>query len=103
MYIIVGKKKFNLYDCDTFYSRFKGLMFIKCFDYCLRFKGCNSIHTFFMFIPIDVIMTDKANNILYTFKNLKPWHIILPKKGVYNTYELPSGSINDIIEIKIGD
>lgn len=103
MYVLVGDKKFNLYDCNTFSSRFKGLMFTKIFDYCLRFRKCNSIHTFFMYTPIDVIMTDRDNNILYIFKDLKPWRIILPKKGVYNTYELPSGSIDNISKIEIGD
>lgn len=103
MYILIGRKKYNLYECDTFQSRFFGLMFTKSFDYCLRFARCNSIHTFFMKTNIDVIMTDRNNNVLYTFKDLKPWKVILPKKDVYNVYELPSGSINkDIKKIKIG-
>lgn len=104
MYIFVGRKKYDLYECVDFYSRFKGLMFTNDFDYCLRFEKCNSIHTFFMSTDIDVIMTDKNNNVLYTFKNLKPWRVILPKKNVYNVYELPSGSIkNNIKKVKIGE
>lgn len=53
--------------------------------YC--FPKCNSIHTFCMFQSIDVIMTDKKNQILYAYENVKPNHIILPKKKVYYTYE----------------
>jgi uncharacterized membrane protein (UPF0127 family) len=65
----------------------------------LLFKKCNAIHTFFMYQPIDVIMTDVDNNILYMYENLPPWRVILPKKGVCYTYELPVGSIK-IIESK---
>ena len=94
---------FALYvDCVDFYSRFKGLMFTNQFDYCMRFKNCSSIHTFFMKVNIDVIMTDKDNNVLFTFRGLKPWKVIFPKAGVYNVYELPSGSIkSDIKKVKV--
>jgi hypothetical protein len=34
-------------------------------------------------------MTDKNNNILYEYKNLKPFRIILPKRNVKNVYEFP--------------
>ncbi|NLL44772.1 MAG: hypothetical protein GX247_03795 [Mollicutes bacterium] len=87
-----------------FKKRLFGFMFkIKKIDYGLCLPKCNSIHTLFMFQPIDVIMTDKNHKILYIYSNLKPWRIILPKKGVYYTYELPVGSIkilkvNDIFK-----
>lgn len=104
MHINVGKKKFNLIDCDSFQSRFMGLMFVRDFDYCMRFKRCNSIHTFFMKTNIDVIMTDKDDNVLFVFKDLKPWKVILPKKGVYSTYELPAGSISsNILKVKVSE
>ena len=79
-------------------------MFTKDFDYCMRFGKCNSIHTFFMSTNIDVIMTDRDDNVLFVFKNVKPWKVILPKKGVCNTYELPSGSIKtNIKKVKVCD
>lgn len=87
-------------NCENFKDRFMGLMFKKnIIDYCLCFPKCNSIHTFFMKQNIDVIMTDKNNKVIYEKKNLKPWKIILPKKGVYYTYEF---SINKI-DYQIGD
>ena len=104
MYVFVGRKKYNLVDCDTFYSRFKGLMFTRDFDFCMRFGNCNSIHTFFMETSIDVIMTDRDNNVLYVFKCVKPWRVILPKKNVCNVYELPGGSItNNVKKVRIGE
>lgn len=104
MFIIIGKKKYNLIDCTSFYSRFKGLMFTASFDHCMRFPKCNSIHTFFMMTDIDVLMTDKDDNVLYIFKSVKPWRVILPKKGVYNVYEFPAGSIKtNIKKVKVHD
>ena len=52
-----------------------------------------------MFQNIDVIMTDKRNHILYIYENIKPNHIIFPKKDVYYTYELSHNSaILDIVK-----
>ncbi len=77
-----------------FFNRLFGLAFIKeKIDYGICFPKCNSIHTFFMKQEIDVVMTDINNNVLYMYDNLKPNKIILPKKNVYYTYELPAGSI----------
>lgn len=84
----------NVKMCKSFSSRFFGLMFKKNFDYGLIFPKCNSIHTFFMRENIDVFMTDIDGNILYTYKNLKPNRIILPKKNVYYTLEFPSNKID---------
>lgn len=93
MKLKINQNKIKVYYVDKFYNRFIGLMFKKNVDYCLCFPKCNSIHTFFMLESIDVIMTDKDNNILYTYKNLKPWKVILPKRNVYYTYEFPNNYI----------
>ena len=79
-------------------------MFTREFDYCMRFGNCSSIHTFFMSTSIDVVMTDIDNNVLFIFRDVSPFRVILPKKGVYNVYELPSGSVkHDIKKIKVID
>lgn len=90
--------KIELVICDSFFKRLKGFMFTNKIDKILCFPKCNSIHTFFMFKNIDIIMTDKHNKVLYTFYNFKPWKVILPKRCVYYTYELPK----DTIKIDIG-
>jgi len=74
--------------CTKFIDRFMGLMFKKQIT-PLCFPKCNSIHTFFMLKPIDIIMTDKNNKVIYIYRNLKPFRIIFPKKNVYFTYEFP--------------
>ena len=92
--IIIENKEFELKDAEGFIGKLIGLAFKKDIDYVLRFR-CNGIHTFCMREKIDVILTDKNNNVLYVYKNLKKNRIILPKKNVYYTYELPNNSIKD--------
>ena len=92
--------KINIIEAKTFKQRLLGLMFKKNIDYALLFKRCNSIHTFFMKEKIDVVMTDKNNKVLYIKKGLNKNRIILPKWGVYNTYEFPNNFIKDL---KIND
>lgn len=76
-------------------------MFKKNIKYCIYFPNCNSIHTFFMKEPIDVIMTDKNYNILYIYKNFKPWRIILPKKNVKHVFEYPYNSTDYKVNEKV--
>lgn len=90
MILNINNNKIEIKKCETFLQKLKGLMFVKkTINFGLCFKNCNAIHTFFMFQKIDVIMTDKDNNIMYIYRNLKPFRVILPKKNVFYTYELP--------------
>lgn len=91
----------ELIECKSFYSRFMGFMFKKKIDNALLFNRCNSIHTFFMKANIDVIMCDKDNKVLYYYNNLGKNKVILPKKNVYKTIELPVGYFNIKINKKI--
>ncbi|MBE6139609.1 MAG: DUF192 domain-containing protein [Firmicutes bacterium] len=104
MRVIKNKKSINLKYCNNFFNRFKGFMFSKNINIGLCFPKCNSIHTMFMLRPIDVIMTDKNYKILYIFKSVKPYRIILPKKDVYYTFEIPTNTfefkINEKIKVK---
>ena len=90
--LLNGNSEIKIKECNTFFSRLKGMMFLKRkIDYGYLFKRCTSIHTFFMFQNIDVYMLDKDFNILYSYINLKPWRIILPKKHVYYVIEFSTG------------
>jgi len=104
MNLIYNNKKIKIIECKSFHSRLKGFMFTKKIKHALLFEKCNSIHTFFMKQNIDVIMCDKNNNILYYFNNLSKNKIILPKKNVYKTIELPVNyfdiSTNTKIQLK---
>ena len=102
--ILECKKDIEIKMCTNFFNKLIGLMFKKNFNYGLCFKHCNSIHTFFMREKIDVIMTDKNNKVLYIYNDLDKYRIILPKKGVYYTYELPNNyntyNIGDYLQFK---
>lgn len=100
MYVVINKKKIKVKECTGFFNRLKGFMFkLDSIEEGLRFSKCRSIHTYFLFQNIDVIMTDKEHNIIKLYPNLTSERIILPKRKVYYTYELPVGSIQNL-EIK---
>ena len=92
---------FDLRVCYTFNERLKGNCGKKEITTVLCFPRCNSIHTFFMRQKIDVIMLDINKKVKYVYKEIKPWKVIWPKKGVYYTIEFPAGEniyqINDYI------
>lgn len=86
-------KNIEIKEAKGLFNRFIGLMFRKNITYGLLFRNCKSIHTFFMFDEIDVIATDKNDNIIKEYKNLKPWKILIAPKGTKNIYELPKNTI----------
>ncbi len=106
MHINVNNKTIKIKECKFFFSRLIGFMFkIEPITTGLCFPRCNSLHTFFMYQNIDVVMTDKNNRILYLYQDFKPWQIIWPKKGVYYTYEFAANSmdyygVGDIFRVK---
>ena len=89
--------------CD-FRSRSVGLLNRSSLDddEALLIKPCNSIHTFFMKFPIDVVFLDKNGKVLKIKKRLKPWRFCDCIFKAYMTLELPQGKI-DKITIKNGD
>lgn len=76
-------------------------MFERNINKALLFNNCNSIHTFNMRSNIDVIMCDKDNNILYYYNNLSKNKIILPKRNITKTIELPVNYYNIKINTKV--
>lgn len=97
MYLILNKnKKIEILEYNNFSKKLLGLMFKKKkINYGIRLNKCNSIHTFFMFQNIDVVITDKNNVVLKKINNLPPNRIILPIKNGYYVYELPCNTSFD--------
>lgn len=67
-----------------------------------RFAGCNSIHTWFMRFPIDVIFVDRDLVVRSTHHGLGPWRMTAPVRGARSVFELPSGTLRDV-PVEIGD
>lgn len=97
MYVVIDNRKIKVKECVGFFNRLKGFMFkLDPIEEGLRFSKCSSIHTYFLFQNIDVIMTDKEHNIINLYPNFTSERIIFPKRKVYYTYELPVGSIKNL-------
>lgn len=75
----VHKKRWscNIYLADTFFARFKGLMFKKemAEDEGLLISSCNSIHTFCMHFSIDTVFLDGLSRVVYVLEGLKPYRL----------------------------
>jgi uncharacterized membrane protein (UPF0127 family) len=70
----------SLERCDSFFSKFKGLMFSKrrnlLFD--LGDERFAWIHTFFVFFPIKVYWLNSSKEII-DYKIVKPFRLGIPK------------------------
>lgn len=93
----------NLLIADSFFRRFKGLMFTKNLPYYqgLYIKPCNSIHTFFMNYSIDVLYVDKNHKILAINEEFEPGRIGPYVKGAKAVIELPAGKVKER-ELNVG-
>ena len=92
----------NVIIADTFYLRLKGLMGKKTLNeqQGLLIKPCNSIHTFFMKMNIDIAFLDKENTIVALYKDMRPWKI---SKIHINSNFVIEGNSGSLSELKIGD
>lgn len=86
-------KDLNIREAISFKDRLIGLMFKKNINYGLLFNNCRGIHTFLMKEEIDIIATDKNDNIIKEYKNVKPWKILIAPKGTKKIYELPKKTL----------
>jgi len=80
---------------DSYFKRLKGLLGVKELrrNAGLVIRPCNSVHTFFMRFPIDVLFVDKNNRIIKTIPHLKPYCFTALYFGAVFVIELPAGTI----------
>ena len=76
-----------------FFHRFKGLMGRRSLAVGegLHILPCNSIHTFFMRIPIDVVFLDRQGVIVKQLPTLPPWRATSVYFQSRSVLELPAG------------
>ena len=77
---------------DGWLSRAVGLLATRRLeDTCgLWIKPCNSIHTFWMRYPIDVLFLDRAGTVLRVVPQVRPWRIAGCRRA-HTTLELRAG------------
>ncbi len=97
MYLQINRKKIKIIELKGFWNRFKGLKFIlEPIDYGLKFSKKKFVTTNFLCQKIDIVLTDKEDNILYLYENMKTEKYIWPKRKVYNVYFLPLNTVKNL-------
>lgn len=92
----------NVQVANTIFERLIGLMFFKMpKEEGLLLEPCNSIHTFFMRYPLDVVFISKKNEAIKIVRNLKPWRVTWIYFKASKTLELPAGKLP--LTVKEGD
>jgi uncharacterized membrane protein (UPF0127 family) len=61
-------------------------------DEGMWFDGCNSIHTLFMRVPIDVVFLDRNGVVVLVAAGVKPNRPLVADRGARTVVELASGS-----------
>ncbi len=89
---------------DTFFSRFRGLMFRKAIDndYALYITPCNQIHMLNMNFAIDAVYLDKSGTVIKTDTDIQPGTICKTVKNAKSVIEFKSNSASKL-GIKNGD
>lgn len=64
-------------------------------------EPCNSVHTFFMGYPLDVVYIDRQQRVCHRVESLKPWRCSAAFKAVA-VVELAAGQIQQK-NIQLGD
>jgi len=85
----------NISCADTSFKRLKGLLGRKSLNKgeALIITPSNSIHTFFMRFPIDVLFVDNNNRVIKVISSLKPYRLSpICWQGKF-VIELPVGTI----------
>ncbi len=92
----------NVKKTSNFIQRCLGLMFSQDmygFDGLLLYP-CKSIHTFFMFYPIDVVFLNGDMKIVGILRNMKPWRITKIYFNAQQVLELKGGTLPDNISLE---
>jgi uncharacterized protein len=79
----------------TPWRRFMGLMFRRELPegHGLALAPCNSIHMFFMRIPLDVAFLDGDGRVLRAYHGIRPWRVSRIVRGGKAAIELPAGTL----------
>jgi len=80
----------------TPWRRFMGLMFRRQLPegHGLALAPCNSIHMFFMRIPLDVAFLDGDGRVLRAYHGIRPWRVSRIVRGAKAAIELPAGTLH---------
>ncbi len=88
----------------SLWDRMKGLLGRDALypQHGLWIDPCNSIHTFFMRFPIDVVFVSREGKVVKTFENFSPFRISPWIRKARSVLELPIGEL-ERSNTQIGD
>jgi uncharacterized membrane protein (UPF0127 family) len=82
-------------EAASMWQRFMGLMFRKELPegHGLALTPCNSIHMFFMRIPLDVVFLSREGTVVRVYHGIRPWRVSRIVRGAHTAVELPAGTL----------
>jgi len=90
---------FKVEKMKTWFQKAKGIMFRKklttavVFDMNFESKANSAIHSFFVYVPFDVVFLNSKKKIV-DMKTVNPWtFLVVPKKAAQYIIEIPKGTI----------
>ena len=86
---------FRGFVAETIWKRSAGMMFRRSWGEIdgLLLRPCSSIHTFWMWMPIDVCFVDDRSMVVEAIPRLSPRSVAVGKRGAFATLELPAGTL----------
>lgn len=96
-----------LLDCvflaDNVLTRARGLLFRKPLEksQALLITRCNSVHTWFMTYPLDVVYLNKDGLVLKVVKNLRPYRFSVCWKAYFVVEAAPRSHLTE--RVRPGD
>lgn len=86
----------NVEVASSLWSRTKGLLGRAGLpeDQALWIKPCNSVHTYFMRFPIDLVFVDSKLRVRRTFARVEPGRLIWPVWGASSVFECTAGFLD---------
>lgn len=89
---------------DNFFTKFRGLMGVRSLPPGdgLLITSCNSVHTHFMRMPIDVLYVDDSHCVVDIDPAMAAWRIGRTRKQATYVVELPSGTVAQT-QCNVGD
>lgn len=80
----------NAQRADNFFTRFKGLMFVKEIEdnYALHITPCNQIHMLNMRFALDVIYLDENGRVVKIDENVQPGKICKTERKAKSVIEM---------------
>lgn len=100
----------NAEIADSFFSRFRGLMFRKSVDgdYALHITPCNQVHMFNMRFALDVVYLSENGEVVEIHEDVKPNKVCRAVRSAESVLEMRAGSASalgiakgDVLEIRL--